>query len=113
MEAVAVVIVIVAIISLIRWSRRYSIPSHYRGARVIDPRGPRLANKDQRNFIWRKSGGRCAHCGKKCFRSKTWHPDRGEIDHIKPYSWGGTTMLRNLQLLCGECNRTKSDRYIG
>lgn len=73
----------------------------------------RIATRDQRNYIWWKYKGRCAHCHKQCFRSRNWHPDRGEIDHIKPWSWGGRTTILNLQLLCGECNRRKGSRYIG
>lgn len=32
-----------------------------------------------------------------------------EVDHIKPITRGGTNELRNLQLLCGFCNRSKRD----
>jgi 5-methylcytosine-specific restriction endonuclease McrA len=30
-------------------------------------------------------------------------------DHILPVAHGGATTLQNLQLLCAECNRGKSD----
>ena len=33
-----------------------------------------------------------------------------EADHIKPYSQGGPTKLENLQMLCRDCNRQKSDK---
>ena len=36
--------------------------------------------------------------------------DEMEGDHIKPWSKGGKTELSNLQLLCRDCNRRKSDR---
>jgi 5-methylcytosine-specific restriction endonuclease McrA len=109
MGSVGAVILLVALYLLIRHVRRNSVPR----SRKVDPRGPRRATPEQRNAIWRKSRGRCAHCGKACFRSKDWHPDRGEIDHIKPWSWGGRTVMSNLQLLCGQCNHTKSNHYIG
>lgn len=31
-------------------------------------------------------------------------------DHVIPYSAGGRTTWENLQLLCGSCNLSKSDR---
>ena len=35
-----------------------------------------------------------------------------EIDHIIPLSRGGTDELQNLQTLCYNCNREKSDLII-
>ena len=34
-----------------------------------------------------------------------------QIDHVKPVAKGGTNDLDNLQLLCGACNRQKSDKW--
>lgn len=36
--------------------------------------------------------------------------DEMEGDHIKPWSEGGTTKTENLQMLCKDCNRTKSNK---
>jgi hypothetical protein len=38
--------------------------------------------------------------------------ERLQIDHIRPWSRGGLTVLWNLMTLCGECNRLKSDYWI-
>ncbi len=35
-----------------------------------------------------------------------------EVDHIIPVSKGGRTELSNLQTLCYDCNRGKSDRFV-
>ena len=50
--------------------------------------------------------------GLKCQGCDTKVPDAGflEIDHRKPKSKGGSDHINNLQLLCGPCNRLKSDR---
>lgn len=36
--------------------------------------------------------------------------ERLEIDHVHPYSKGGTHDVENLQVLCKRCNRKKRDR---
>ena len=51
--------------------------------------------------IFKKYGNKCAICGS---------PEFPEIDHIMPYSKGGTDTFANLQLLCRSCNRKKSDK---
>lgn len=56
---------------------------------------------------------RCAHCGTWCGRAageKVTIPDpiKMEVDHIVPWSKGGSDELYNLQPLCRKCNRSKS-----
>lgn len=36
-----------------------------------------------------------------------------EVDHIIPVSRGGLTQMSNLQTLCSDCNRGKSNRFSG
>lgn len=49
---------------------------------------------------------RCEKCGKK------YEPMLMEVDHITPYSIGGTTTEDNLQLLCRPCNSKKRDKAL-
>ena len=45
---------------------------------------------------------RCVYCGSR---------DRLQLDHIRPWSLGGTTTPANLAVLCGRCNVIKSNYW--
>jgi hypothetical protein len=47
-----------------------------------------------------RDGRRCVQCGSD---------EDLQFDHILPVSLGGATSVQNLQILCGACNRAKSD----
>ena len=57
--------------------------------------------KEIMNQVWNRDGGKCVQCGSQ---------ENLEFDHIIPFSKGGATTYRNLQLLCQKCNREKSDK---
>ena len=59
---------------------------------------------DIRYRVLAASGGRCALCG------ATSKDRRIEVDHVVPRSKGGSNDIENLQALCDECNRGKSNR---
>jgi|SRR5215218_815703 len=64
------------------------------------PRSRYIPN-DVKAEAMRRDGGRCRKCGS----TKELH-----FDHIIPYSRGGTNDVGNIQVLCGRCNRRKSNR---
>ena len=49
--------------------------------------------------VWQRDHGKCVECGSK---------EMLEYDHIIPLSKGGANTVRNIQLLCEKCNRSKS-----
>lgn len=49
--------------------------------------------------VWQRDQGKCVECGRN---------ENLEFDHIIPVSKGGANTVRNLQLLCEVCNRSKS-----
>lgn len=53
-----------------------------------------------RIFVWQRDSGKCVECSSN---------ENLEYDHIIPFAKGGSNTERNLQLLCGNCNRLKSD----
>ena len=54
-----------------------------------------------RREVWRRDQGRCVNCGSR---------EKLEYDHIIPVSKGGSTTARNVELLCQDCNREKSNK---
>jgi hypothetical protein len=50
--------------------------------------------------VWRRDEGMCSKCGSR---------ENLEYDHIIPVSKGGSNTVRNIELLCQNCNRIKSN----
>ncbi len=61
--------------------------------------GSRKISQDVMDRVWRRDEGKCVMCGSR---------EKLEFDHIIPFSKGGSNTYRNIQLLCENCNRTKS-----
>ncbi len=55
--------------------------------------------------VFERDGYRCQMCGRTVEDGIKLH-----IDHIIPFSKGGTSDMDNLQVLCHECNLAKHDR---
>lgn len=68
----------------------------------------RTLKKDGKYFLLHKAGFKCQACGNK-------PAERNEIvlhiDHIIPFSLGGSNDYDNLQVLCNECNYSKSNSF--
>ncbi len=74
--------------------------------RYAEPDGPRMSRAEMYGHLLAQYGQRCQGC------------DRGfddpcylELDHNTPRSDGGLNHITNRVLLCGPCNRAKSNTY--
>ncbi len=61
-----------------------------------------------RHKLIHAANSRCALCGKSPKTDACIHL---EIDHITPFSKGGTNELENLRVLCNLCNRGRSNKF--
>lgn len=64
----------------------------------------RAFTDSQKRSAFEKQNGVCPICG------KTHTFEEMEGDHIIPWSKGGKTDVSNLQMICKNCNRTKSNK---
>jgi len=60
----------------------------------------RYISETTKKIVFTRDGGICQCCGSSVSL---------EYDHITPYSCGGSSTVSNIQLLCLECNRSKSN----
>ena len=58
----------------------------------------------QKREAYEKQKGKCEKCKKR------FEIEEMEADHIKPWHEGGKTISGNCQMLCKQCNRTKSGK---
>lgn len=64
----------------------------------------RAFNEKMKREAYEKQKGKCIRCQKK------FEIEGMEADHIKPWHEGGQTIAQNCQMLCKQCNRTKSGK---
>ena len=60
----------------------------------------RSISQTTKKIVYARDGGKCQCCGSS---------QSLEYDHITPYSCGGSSDASNIQLLCQQCNRSKSN----
>jgi len=70
------------------------VTEHIVGGRVPIPEQIRIT-------VWRRDQGKCVVCGSR---------ENLEYDHIIPVSQGGSSTVRNIELLCEKCNRSKGKK---
>ena len=64
----------------------------------------RAFNNNQKREAYQRQDGICNKCNEK------FEIEQMEADHIKPWNEGGKTIPENCQMLCKNCNRTKSGK---
>lgn len=75
------------------------------GEPINPKRDNRYINNSLRAKIIIRDCSTCQMCGKNVRDDHI----RVHIDHIVPLSWGGKTVLDNLQVLCSNCNEGKKN----
>ena len=60
----------------------------------------RYISVSTKKMVYARDGGSCRCCGSS---------SNLEYDHITPFSCGGSSDASNIQLLCFQCNRSKSN----
>ena len=66
----------------------------------------RYISKSDRVTLLNRDNYKCVFCGRTAKQVEL------QIDHIVPFSKGGSNEIDNLQTLCVDCNLGKSDRIL-
>ena len=79
--------------------------------RVFDAKTIRLVYNRQTEDAKTKGISNCPYCaiGHDSSRSRIYKLNEMDADHVTAWSKGGSTDISNCQMLCKDCNRTKSD----
>lgn len=75
----------------------------FKGAQAGKSRPNTRISSATKREVWRRDEGKCVKCGSRY---------NLEYDHIIPVSKGGSNTARNVELLCQDCNRKKSDEIM-
>ena len=72
----------------------------------IKPKRTRYIPSTVRYAVLNQDNNCCVACGVTAKKTQL------QVDHIIPFSLGGSNEIDNLQTLCIDCNRGKSDRIL-
>ena len=74
--------------------------------RIREPEGRKMSRAEMYEFLLTQRGSKCQGCD-RVFNDRRYL----ELDHNTPRSDGGLNHISNRILLCGPCNRVKSNQY--
>ncbi len=74
--------------------------------KVDEPKGPRMSRAEMVKYLLEQQGWKCQGCDREFD-----DPRYLELDHNTPRSDGGLNHISNRILLCGPCNKLKSNTY--
>ena len=74
--------------------------------KVDEPKGPRMSRAEMVEYLLDQQGWKCQGCDREFD-----DPRFLELDHNTPRSDGGLNHISNRILLCGPCNKLKSNTY--
>ncbi len=66
----------------------------------------------KRQAVWEKTAGHCWYCGGDLVAQLDCTGDQFCIDHLVPWSEGGTQKIGNLVPACRRCNASKRNRSL-
>ena len=97
-------------VELLLWNRQRRQDSQLERLEKIRQRGV-VSERNRREQIpdevkvavWDRDGGMCVRCESE---------EDLQFDHVIPFAKGGGINVENIQILCGDCNRAKSDSII-
>lgn len=75
--------------------------------RKEDWRGMNWIRQEKRLAIYLRDGMACAYCG-----DSVENGAKLSLDHVKPYSKGGSNEATNLVTCCSRCNSARGDRPV-
>ena len=74
--------------------------------RVDEPKDQKMSRAEMLEFLLDQNGSKCQGCDREFDDSRYL-----ELDHNTPRSDGGLNHISNRVLLCGPCNKAKSNQY--
>jgi hypothetical protein len=66
----------------------------------------RIFSKEIKEVVWLNQRGKCKSCEKEILLSEA------QADHILEYNEAGPTTEENCQILCNECHKEKTKKYV-